>query len=108
MFSVYIKGITIDLRSGEEVGLKRVPESDLDYLYTNPTYRLMYYSNYEKAKICFDELVRNCMDDMYGYPDLLIEKYSEQGTELRPDWFSINDDLQQEEKNFGEDGFSKN
>jgi len=108
MFSVYVKGLTVDLRTGEEADPAKFKAEESYFLYTNQVYRLMYFSCYEKAKICFDELVRNCMEDMYGYPDMLIERYSEQGVDLKPDWFNINSLLQVEEKNFGTSGFSKN
>ena len=108
MFSVYIKGLTIDLRTGEEADPMKFSAEEIQFLYSNQLYRLMYFSSYEKAKACFDELVRNCMEDMYGYPDLLIERFSQQGVDLSPDWYNINSNLQYEERNFGRTGFSKN
>lgn len=88
--------------------LAKMSDSDLQYIYTNQLYWLMYYSSYEKAKVCFDELVKNSMEEMSGYPDALIDRYGQMGLELKPDWFHVNANLQYEEKKFGTEGFSMN
>jgi hypothetical protein len=106
MFSVYTRGLSIDLRTGEEADAEHIGEKC--YLYNNRENQLIYFSCYEKAKTCFDEMVRDCMDEKYSYPDMLIEELGRQGFDLRPDWLYINQELQKEESNFGTDGFSKN
>jgi hypothetical protein len=106
MFSVYTRGLSIDLRTGEEADSELVPEKA--YMYSNRENQLIYFSCYDKAKACFDEMVRDCMEDNHCYPDMVVEELRKQGFELQPDWFYVNQELQKEESNFGIDGFSKN
>jgi hypothetical protein len=105
MFSVYTRGLSIDLRTGEESDPELAEQS---YLYTNSENQLIYFSCYEKAKSCFDEMVLECINDKYCYPDDLIAELGKKGFDFRPDWLYINPELQKEESNFGIDGFSKN
>jgi hypothetical protein len=105
MFSVYTRGLCIDLRTGEET---EVESDNPHYQYINSENDIVYFSSYTKAKASFDEIVVECIEDKSSYPDMLIEELSKKGLDLKPDWLFVNSDLEKEESNFDNEGFSKN